>query len=103
MQPQGHLQLTVGMVAAGLNPQEAIDLPRFCIADGTRDGKIFLEEGVDEKVVQGLKDRGHELITKVSGYDRAIFGRAQIIKRVRTTGVYWAGSDGRADGCAIGF
>lgn len=103
MQPQGHLQLAVDMVAGGMNPQEAIDQARFCIADGTRDGRIFLEEGIDEEVLKGLKDRGHDLITNISGYDRAIFGRAQIIKRDRKTGVYWAGSDGRADGCAIGF
>jgi gamma-glutamyltranspeptidase / glutathione hydrolase len=103
MQPQGHLQLTIDMIAGGLNPQEAIDLPRFCIADGTRDGIIFLEEGLDESVLTVLKDRGHELITNVSGYDREVFGRAQIICRDRRTGVYWAGSDGRADGCAQGF
>ena len=103
MQPQGHLQLTIAMVAGGLDPQQAIDLPRFCIADGTRDGKIFLEGGIDEKVLKELKKKGHDLQTNVVGHDRSIFGRAQIIKRSRENGVYWAGSDGRADGCAIGY
>ena len=103
MQPQGHLQLTVDMVAGGMNPQQAIDLPRFCIADGTRDGKIFLEEGIAKEVLEELKEMGHDLLVNIGGHDRAVFGRAQIIKRDRKTGVYWAGSDGRADGCAIGF
>lgn len=103
MQPQGHLQLTVGMVAGDLDPQQAIDLPRFCIADGTRDGKIFLEGGLDEKVAKSLKEKGHDLKANVVGHDRALFGRAQIIKQDRTTGVYWAGSDGRGDGCAMGY
>lgn len=103
MQPQGHLQLTVDMVAGGLNPQEAIDLPRFCIADGTKDGMVQIEGGVDDKEISTLRLLGHKLQCDVVGHARSTFGRAQIIKRDRKTGVLWAGSDGRADGCAIGF
>ena len=103
MQPQGHLQLTVGMVAGRLDPQAAIDLPRFCIADGKQNGCVQLEGGVTPKDVDELKRRGHNLISNVIGHDRAVFGRAQIIQRNRTTGVLWAGSDGRADGCAMGY
>lgn len=103
MQPQGHLQLTVDMIAANLDPQAAIDLPRFCIADGTKEGAVQLEGGVDPKDVEELHKRGHNLQANVVGFERAVFGRAQIIKRNRKTGVLWAGSDGRADGCAIGY
>jgi gamma-glutamyltranspeptidase/glutathione hydrolase len=103
MQPQGHLQLTVDMVAGGLDPQAAIDLPRFCIADGTKDGMVQIEGGVEEKDILELKVRGHNLQDNVFGHARSVFGRAQIIKRNRQTGVLWGGSDGRADGCAIGF
>jgi len=39
----------------------------------------------------------------VSGYNRATFGRGQIIRRDPQSGVLWAGSDPRADGCAMGF
>jgi gamma-glutamyltranspeptidase/glutathione hydrolase len=103
MQPQGHLQLTVDMLAGNLDPQAAIDMPRFCIQSGTQNGTIFLEHGVDEAVIEELKRRGHKMTTGLRGHKRALFGRAQIIKRDRRTGVLWAGSDGRADGCAIGF
>jgi gamma-glutamyltranspeptidase/glutathione hydrolase len=103
MQPQGHLQLTIGMVAGALDPQAAIDLPRFCIADGTKDGMVQIEGGVDEKDIVKLKVMGHKLQDNVVGHARSVFGRAQIIKRDRTNGVLWAGSDGRADGCAIGY
>jgi gamma-glutamyltranspeptidase / glutathione hydrolase len=101
MQPQGHLQLTVNMLDGNLDPQAAIDQPRFCIADGTRDGVVYLEHGVDEHVVRELQDMGHLIQANIT--DPSVFGRAQIIRRDRTTGVLWAGSDGRADGCAMGF
>jgi gamma-glutamyltranspeptidase/glutathione hydrolase len=103
MQPQGHMQLTVGLVAGGMNPQAAIDLPRFCITNGTQNGSVQLEGGVEEKEVIELKRRGHDLVPNVIGHDRAVFGRAQIIHRNRASGVLWAGSDGRADGCAMGY
>jgi len=103
MQPQGHLQLTVDMLAGGLNPQEAIDAPRFCIVNGTQSGPVFLEQGVAAATVKRLQNLGHSLTPNVTGFGRAIFGRAQIIKRDRATGVLWAGSDGRCDGCAIGY
>ncbi len=61
-----------------------------------------MEDGIEEKVLEQLKKRGHQL-QKVSGFDRAVFGRGQIIQRDPKTGVLCAGSDPRADGCALGF
>lgn len=81
----------------------AVDKPRFCIPDGTQSGTVFLEEGIDKDELKELKERGHEMNSGISGHMRSLFGRAQIIKRDRETGVLWAGSDGRADGCAMGF
>ena len=91
------------MVAGGLDPQAAIDLPRFCIADGTQNGEVLLEKGVSSADIDTLIRRGHNIRPNVHGHERAMFGRAQIIYRNRETGVLWAGSDGRADGCAIGY
>jgi gamma-glutamyltranspeptidase/glutathione hydrolase len=103
MQPQGHMQLTVAMVSEGLDPQTAIDTPRFCIADGTHNGTVFLEDGFDLNVIQTLKEMGHNLEAGLSGYERSLFGKAQIIKKDRENKVLWAGSDGRSDGCAMGY
>lgn len=103
MQPQGHMQHVVNMITGGMDPQASIDFPRFCIPDGTQNGIVQLENGIDESVVKELKRRGHILMSGIVGHSRAIFGRAQIIKRNRDNGVLWAGSDGRADGCAIGY
>ena len=102
MQPQGHALLTVALVAGNVDPQRAVDLPRFCIADGTRNGVVMLEEGFDDDVVKKLSAMEHNYQSGVGNYARSVFGRAQIIKRDRNTGVLWAGSDGRADGCALG-
>jgi gamma-glutamyltranspeptidase/glutathione hydrolase len=84
-----------------MDPQAALDAPRFCIEDGTSNGIVSLEEGIDPKVVQELIARGHK-VRVVSGAARAVFGRGQIIQKTES-GVLWSGSDGRADGCAFGY
>jgi gamma-glutamyltranspeptidase/glutathione hydrolase len=99
MQPQGHLQIFLAL-AEGLDPQSALDMPRFCIHDGTAGGKVALEKGIPRKVSMDLMERGHP-IRKVKGWERALFGRGQVILRDPETGVLTAGSDPRADGCAM--
>ena len=102
MQPQGHLQVVVGLVDDQLDPQAALDRPRFCIQDGTSGGKVALEDGISVKVMGQLASLGHP-VTPVSGFERAIFGRGQIIRRNHQSGVLCGGSDPRADGCAMGL
>jgi gamma-glutamyltranspeptidase/glutathione hydrolase len=95
MQPQGHMQVVINLMDDGLDPQQALDQPRYCIAGDT----VCVEEGLP---AQELAARGHE-VRVMSGGDRtSLFGRGQIILR-EADGVLWAGSDPRADGCAIGF
>jgi len=103
MQPQGHVQLLVGMVAGGLDPQAAVDAPRFCLQDGTSGGLLALEDGVPASVVQSLRAKGHAPLQVLQGHDRAVFGRAQIISKDPVTGALRGGSDGRGDGCAMGY
>ena len=103
MQPQGHMQLTLNLLARGMDAQTAIDQPRFCIADGTQGGTVSIEEGVENDTIQALQKMGHNVVGNVNGHGRSLFGRAQIIVRNRKNGVLWAGSDGRADGCAMGY
>jgi gamma-glutamyltranspeptidase/glutathione hydrolase len=102
MQPQGHLQVVLGMIEDGLDPQAALDRPRFCIDPATAGGQLNLERGLPESLVEGLRQRGHVLRAEIGGYARALFGRGQIIRR-EPEGVLWGGSDPRADGCALGF
>jgi gamma-glutamyltranspeptidase/glutathione hydrolase len=101
MQPQGHVQVAVGMVDDGLEPQAALDRPRFCIqpVDG-RDASVHLEAGLPAATADELRRRGHPLTPGVAGYARALFGRGQIIRR-DGGGVLTGGSDPRADGAAL--
>lgn len=99
MQPQGHVQVFTAMVDGGLDPQAALDLRRFCIGDGLANGSVSLEEGIPESVRIDLEGRGHR-IEQVLGWERALFGRGQIIQREAETGVLMGGSDPRADGYA---
>lgn len=100
MQPQGHLQVLIGLVEDGLDPQSALDRPRFCIEDGTSGGRVALEAGIPAQAENKLTEMGHPL-RRVSGYERAIFGRGQIILRDPQAGALQGGSDPRADGCAM--
>jgi gamma-glutamyltranspeptidase/glutathione hydrolase len=99
MQPQGHVQVFLSLVD-GQSPQSALDLPRFCITDGTPGGQLALEEGIPEKTIADLARRGHD-VRRVTGYERALFGRGQVILRDQQTGILTGGSDPRADGCAM--
>ena len=73
------------------------------IIDGTQNGKVYVETGFKEETVEKLAKLGHNMEADVTGHEREIFGRAQIITRDRETGVLCAGSDGRSDGCALGY
>ncbi len=100
MQPQGHTQVAIALSDDGVDPQAALDRPRFCITDGRAGGDVALEEGIPLAVMSQLALMGHPVVP-VSGHARAIFGRGQIILRDPESGVLTGGSDPRADGCAM--
>ncbi|KAL8698296.1 MAG: hypothetical protein Q9201_006651 [Fulgogasparrea decipioides] len=108
MQPQGHVQVLLNILAFKYNPQAALDAPRICIGAGTPDqGKVldrtvYLEEGIRENVAEELRKLGHE-VQILKGYKRGLFGRGQVIRCHVEDGrnVYSAGSDPRGDGAAL--
>lgn len=100
MQPQGHVQVLSALVDDKLDPQAALDAPRFCIKVEESGGRVALEEGMPPETIARLRAMGHP-VDEVTGYERALFGRGQIILRDAATGVLCAGSDPRADGCAM--
>jgi gamma-glutamyltranspeptidase/glutathione hydrolase len=100
MQPQGHLQVAVALADDHLDPQAALDQPRWCIEPEDSNGLTALEAGIPLEVMAGLAERGHP-VRPVTGMGRALFGRGQIILRDPVTGVLCGGSDPRADGLAM--
>ncbi|MFN8410839.1 MAG: gamma-glutamyltransferase [Anaerolineales bacterium] len=100
MQPQGHVQVLSVLADHNPDPQAALDLPRFCIDVEEKGGRVAVEEGMPKETMDALQTLGHPLY-EVSGYERALFGRGQVILREAETGILCAGSDPRADGCAM--
>lgn len=102
MQPQGHVQVVMSLVDDRVDPQSALDRPRFCLEPADAGGKVLLESGVPDDVVAGLRARGHDIVSDVPSFGRALFGRGQVILR-GPDGELRGGSDPRGDGCVAGF
>ncbi len=102
MQPQGHFQVISALVDDDLNPQEALDRPRFCLIDGSGESILALEEGIPVATMARLAELGHQ-VRPVSGAGRNLFGDGHIICRDAETGVLYGGSDPRKDGLTAAF
>ena len=96
MQPQGHVQVTAAMLDQGLNPQAALDMPRWRVQGGL---DAVAEAHAPPELLAALRARGHRIETEPAPSG---FGRGQIIVRTEA-GAYAAGSEPRADGCAVGY
>ena len=97
-QAQGHLQTLVNMIDFGLEPQQALDAPRFSVRLGEG---VAIENTASPEVIRDLSSRGHPIL--VAEPHGILFGSGQIIKRDAETGVLTGGSEPRADGLAIGW
>lgn len=96
MQPQGHVQVVIRLVDQQLNPQSALDAPRWQVLEN---GTLALERGFSADTIAGLKSRGHKVQLPGEGAD-PFFGGAQMAYRNGST--YIAASDPRRDGQAVG-
>jgi gamma-glutamyltranspeptidase/glutathione hydrolase len=110
MQPQGHVQVISNFLDLNMDLQAAGDAPRWrhddstqptdkvgdCLDDG---GKLIMEEGFPESLVQELEKRGH----RISRQDEGVgFGGYQAIS-CDGKGGYLGASESRKDGCALGY
>ena len=91
MQPQGHVQVIMNSVDYHLNPQAALDAPRWQWIQGKI---IELEPSFPKSIAQELARRGHDIRWAT---DCSSFGRGQIIWKT-TAGVLAGGTESRADG-----
>jgi gamma-glutamyltranspeptidase / glutathione hydrolase len=96
MQPQGHAQVMVRIADYGQSPQAACDGPRFRFVQGM---DVSVEDGgFPTATLEDLQRRGHRIVN-IDDYNQ--FGSAQLIWKL--DGGYFAASDPRRDGQAVGF
>ena len=93
-QPMGHVHVLTNMIDYGMDVQAAIDFPRMFFEAET----TLVERGVSAGTAEGLRQRGHNVAVPPSP-----LGGGQAIAIDWQRGVLLGGSDGRKDGCAIGY
>jgi gamma-glutamyltranspeptidase/glutathione hydrolase len=101
MQPQGHVQLVSATLDAGLDPQAALDVPRWYWHAGR---SVLVEPDLvagaaGREALAGLRARGHEVTV---ADEPGVFGYGQAIWR-HPDGGYVAGSESRVDGAVLGY
>ncbi|MGM0386445.1 MAG: gamma-glutamyltransferase family protein [Actinomycetota bacterium] len=96
MQAQGHVQLVLDTVDHGLDPQSALDQPRWIWVEGR---SVLLESAVGGDVLDELAVRGHDVAFAPHA---GAFGRGQAIWQLGN-GVHVGGTESRADGAVLGW
>jgi gamma-glutamyltranspeptidase / glutathione hydrolase len=96
MQPQAHMQVMVRLTDYHQNPQAASDAPRWRLDDQMN---VQLEHDMPAAVFDELESRGHRTIR--SNRQSTEFGRGQFIFKLDDG--YFAASEKRTDGQAVGF
>jgi len=81
----------MNLVDFGLNPQAALDAPRW---QWLGDMRVGIEQGASRDLANGLARRGHKV--QIDS-DLTDYGRGQIILRDPVSGVLCAGTEPRAD------
>ena len=92
MQPQGHMQVIMNTIDFGLNPQAALDAPRW---QWVKEKRVLVEPHFPAHLAEALIRKGHEIEIAL---DPGLFGRGQIIWRNNETGVLTGGTEPRTDG-----
>jgi len=91
MQPQGHLQLIMNVIDFKLNPQAALDAPRW---QWVENKKVKVEQSFPKYIAESLARKGHII---EGALDSGGFGRGQIIWK-DNKGVLIGATEPRADG-----
>jgi gamma-glutamyltranspeptidase / glutathione hydrolase len=95
-QPQIHTQLLGAMVDEGVDPQAAVERPRWIV--DVADGAVELEDDADPVIADSLRERGHEVRAVPARSHGA--GHAHAIQLV--AGGYVGGTDHRCEGAIVG-
>ncbi len=90
MQPQGHVQVVMNCIDFGLDPQQALDAPRW---QWLRDGTVTVERRFSPDLANALRRLGHDVRVDPN---TPSFGRGQMIVRL-PSGVLVGGTESRTD------
>lgn len=91
MQPQGHVQVVMNTVDFCMNPQDALDAPRWQWTEGKT---VHVEHQFPNHLARALVMIGHDIQIEA---DSTNFGRGQVIWRTKN-GNLVGGTEPRADG-----
>ena len=91
MQPQGHVQVITNTIDFHMNPQSALDAPRWQWTGGKT---IEVEQDIPNHIVMGLRRMGHDIVVQP---DPSYMGYGQAIWRDKN-GILIGGTEKRTDG-----
>jgi len=103
-QAQIHLQLLCNLVDFELEPQAAIESPRWVAGRGLPGDPahvLNLEEPIGSDVAEQLRAMGHD--ARLTQPFSSLMGHAHMIRVDQERGVLMGGSDPRSDGAALGW
>ena len=106
MQPQGHVQVLINLIDFGMDLQAAGDAARIRHEGGRQPtgvdehplGVVYVESGVPDSTVEGLRAMGHVVERGGGG-----FGGYQAIMHPPNDRLYVGATEMRKDGLAIGY
>jgi gamma-glutamyltranspeptidase/glutathione hydrolase len=109
VQAQAVLQVLLNMTLFGMNPQQAVEAPRFATYSfpdsfephSYSPGLLYAESRVDASVRDGLRERGHRVMEWPDFVWRA--GAVCVQRPDRAQGVIAAGADPRRPCYAVGW
>ena len=90
MQPQGHVQVMMNLIDFGMNPQQALDAPRWQWTNGK---SFSIEDTFSAEIAKQLLARGHNVSVSLA---TGSFGRGQMIVKL-PNGTLVGGTEGRTD------
>lgn len=96
MQPQAHVQVAMNLIDYHMNPQAALDAPRW---QWIKDNRFIVEPSFDTAIAKALVAKGHQIDVSL---DVSPFGRGQMIVQ-QTSGVYVGGCDSRTDSSCASY
>ena len=107
--PQGTLQVFLNVVEFGLDPQEAVEAPRFYsysfpnsgFPSAYNPGLMRAERRIAPEVFESLRQRGHKVEAYPEWWEGScLYG---VIIREPSTGVLQGGADPRGEAYAVGY